>query len=106
MTLYHATTEEGFVSICESQCIKPRFSDKTVYLAKSPISAIRFVAHRVPITEDLYVFEVDIPDSNVFETFDHNPSFFKCRSYGYKGSIGTGMCTGCIKYPGIKVEYK
>lgn len=98
MILYHATNEEGFLGIISSGCINPGI-DKIVYLADSPNNAVKFMSVRVPMSEPIYVFQVELPDSKVFETFDHSYSFFKCKSYGYKGIIDQGLLDNCWKYP-------
>lgn len=98
MYYYHATDEKGFLGILRSECIKPGIG-KTVYLAASQNDAIKFIAPRVPMTEDIYVFQIHLPQSKVFETFDHNHKFFGCKSFGYNGTVGSGRWTACIKFP-------
>lgn len=82
-TYYHATPYENLESILENG-IK-RGVDGVVYLTEGRDEAMRFLLIRG--YRDILTVEVLIDSENVDEMFDHNPNFFKCRAFGYKGDI-------------------
>lgn len=91
---YHATDFKNLHSILE-EGIKPGF-EGIVYLAETKEDARKFVALR--FYEKVVVIEVELEESDVEETFDHNYSFFKCRAFGYPGTIHLRQMTNFWKY--------
>lgn len=90
MLLYHATPKENFSSIMQNglQANKLGF----VFLAEHKDMAATFLYLRG--VTDLVVFTVDVDESEVEESFDHNEEWFKrvtnydsCRCYVFKGNI-------------------
>lgn len=94
MKYYHATKTENLDSILE-QGIKPG-CDGAVYLTITPQDALKFMLIR-GIT-DVIVLEVNLLQSWVEESFDHNQAFFKCRAYCYYGTIPSEKITNILKY--------
>lgn len=83
---YHATPSKNLLSIIR-EGIKAG-CDGVVYLAKTKEDALKFVCIRCfANSENIVVLEVELPEDKVFETFDHNQQFFKCKAYGYTGNI-------------------
>lgn len=85
--LYHATSMENLGSILENG-IEARNIEKLVYLAETPQDALKFIALR--FYPEMLVIKVKIPkkyEHKIIETFDHSYNFFKCRAFGYQGSI-------------------
>lgn len=78
MKFYHATHKDNLESIL-TQGIKPGM-DGYVYLCRDLIDAVKFVYIRA--VYDIIVFEVNLNETEVEETFDHSEAFFKCRAYG------------------------
>jgi hypothetical protein len=76
---YHATPFKNFSSILDNG-IKVGY-DGITYLAETKEDAYRFIALRC--FETVLVIEVELDESKVVETFDHNPNFFKCKAFGY-----------------------
>lgn len=66
---------EGLVPGCEG----------IVYLTEDPRRSAMFVAIR-GVKEILNVI-VELDEEEVVETFDHSQAFFKCRCFGYPGTI-------------------
>lgn len=75
---YHATDYKNINSIF-AEGIKPG-CDGVIYLCEDPVHAANFVALRGIFK--IAVFELELDDSEVEETFDHNARFFKCKAYG------------------------
>lgn len=62
-------------------------ADGYVYLADSIENAVKFLSLEC---SDIMVFSVHIKKSDekiIDETFDHSIEFFKCKAYGYRGTI-------------------
>lgn len=81
---YHATKYANLNNII-GRGILPG-CDGLVYLAETKEDAMKFVAIRL-INEPIMVLEVELDPTEVFETFDHSYTFFKCRAFGYGGCI-------------------
>lgn len=94
-TYYHATPFENFESIARQGILKSRY-DGMVYLTEKPEEAARFLAIR--LCREILVCEVQVDESLVEETFDHNEGFFKCRAYGHHGDVEPDKITGFYKY--------
>lgn len=94
---YHGTSYSNLLKIIEDEKIKTSI-EGIVYLAKTKEEAFRFVALRY-MTEDIAVIELELNESNIIETFDHNQKIFKAKAFGYKGEIDTECATNCWKYP-------
>ena len=84
MKFYHGTDESHLSQILASGVIKPGI-DGVIYLTKSADDVMKFMMFR-PI-HTICVLELDLPEEDVIETFDHSFAFFKCRSYGYEKEI-------------------
>lgn len=83
MKFYHATDRKNLGPILIDG-IKPGV-DGYVYLCKEPIDAVKFVFIRG--VQDIIVFEVNLKENEVEETFDHSEAFFKCKAYGATKTI-------------------
>lgn len=94
---YHGTSYSNLFKIIEDEKIKASM-EGIVYLAETQEDAFKFVALRY-MTEDIAVIELELDNSKIEETFDHNPIFFKCKAYGHAGDINTDCATNCWKYP-------
>lgn len=79
---YHATDMKNLDSIMEKGILPSRF-ESVVYLAESYEDAIKFVMLRG--YKEILVLPCDV--GPVEETYDHSEQFFKCKAYGYEGSI-------------------
>lgn len=82
---YHATKPENWGKILKHGLLPS--ADGYVYLADSIENAVKFLALEY---SELLVFSVHIKKSdekNIEETFDHAETFFKCKAYGYRGTI-------------------
>ena len=93
MILYHATAERNLANILE-QGIKSNYDG--VYLADSAKLAMSFILLRGETR--VVMFEIDVPDNLVQESFDHNEQWFKtqlqldsCRCFIYPDDIPVGM---------------
>lgn len=91
---YHATQPANLSSILQNG-IKKGF-DGVVYLAETPEDAAKFLAIR--LFKDILVFEVELDDKDVCESFDHSYSFFQCRAFTYNSSIDPLQITNCWGY--------
>lgn len=74
MILYHATAERNLADI-RKQGIKGNYDG--VYLADSAELATSFIFLRGETR--VIVFEIDVPDNLVQESFDHNEQWFKTQ---------------------------
>lgn len=92
---YHATPFENFESIARQGILKSKF-EGVVFLTEKPQEAVRFLAVR--LCREILVCEVEIDESLVEESFDHNEVFFKCRAYVYRGDIKPEEITDYLKY--------
>jgi hypothetical protein len=84
MKYYHATPLKNAVQIVMDGVIKKGYDD-AVYLCTSPDDAIKFPLIRG--NYQIIVFEVDVDEKLVEESFDHAEGFFKCKAYMYHGDI-------------------
>lgn len=83
---YHATPYSNLHNIL-SDGLQPG-PDGLVYMCETPVDALKFLVVRG--YKDLLVVEIKIyknMEKNVIETFDHSERFFKCRAFGYNGSL-------------------
>ena len=94
---YHGTSYSNLLKIIEDGKIKTSM-EGIVYLAKTKEEAFRFVALKY-MTEDIAIIELELDESKIVETFDHNQKFFKAKAFGYEGEINTECATNCWKYP-------
>lgn len=83
-TYYHATPSENLVSIIKDGCIKKGWLG-VVYLTETAQDAVKFCAIRGQ--KFITVFEVEVDESLIEESFDHSNEFFKCRAFTYAGDI-------------------
>jgi hypothetical protein len=81
---YHATPIENAFKIVEEGVIK-KGHDNAVYLCTSADDAVKFPAIRGHY--HIIVFEVDVDEKLVEESFDHAEGFFKCKAYMYHDDI-------------------
>ena len=86
MVLYHATDYQNLDSIL-SEGLRTGH-DHLVYFCERPDYAARFVYIRG--IQHILVIEVDIPDEQIQESFDHNPNFFGCRAFTVARQIKVG----------------
>lgn len=84
MKFYHVTLRETMDKIVEEGVLKSSW-DGVVYLCKTPEDACKFLAVR--LIREMSVIEVELDESEVEESFDHNEHFFKCKAYMHKGDI-------------------
>lgn len=85
MVLYHATHQKNLPSIM-LEGIHPG-TDGCVYLTEEFGQAASFaLLHNVP-QEDVVVLECHLPDSRVYETFDHSRNYFDFPCFGYPKTI-------------------
>jgi hypothetical protein len=56
-----------------------------VYLCKDPRDACKFLVAR--LIYDIEVIEVELDESEVEESYDHNEAFFQCKAFVHKGDI-------------------
>lgn len=91
---YHATDFVNLHSIMYDG-IRPG-CDGVVYLAETPEDALNFVVFRC--YEEILVVEIELEESEVKETFDHSYTFFKCKAFGYPGTIHLDSMVNFWKY--------
>lgn len=99
MKYYHATAYSKAKSILQDDEIRTGI-DGIVYLADSFDNALKFAYVRF-WNEPIILFEIDILEDEsklVEETFDHNPNFFECKSYGYPKNVPTSWITDIKQY--------
>lgn len=80
---YHATPWENADSILKMGIQPDRMGN--IFLADSPVNASKFLLIRG--FNPIAVFGVELDDSQVEETFDHNEAFFRCKAWIYEGEI-------------------
>ena len=81
---YHATNFANFLGIMAQDVIKAGI-DGGVYLCETEKDACKFLAIRGE--REVYVFEVEVDETKVVESFDHDESYFGCKAYLYLGDI-------------------
>ena len=93
---------KNLISIMENG-IKPS-SDGIVYLTQLPDEAVMFLVFRG--LSEIVVIAVKLDTNSVGEVFDHNPSFFRCRAYGYRGQISSDkiVMKKCMKFNLSRLE--
>lgn len=91
---YHATALKNLVSILDNGLHVG--CDRITYLAETKEEAYRFIVLRC--FEDILVIEVELDETKVEETFDHNPNFFKCKAFGYPELITPDEMTNFWKF--------
>ena len=82
---YHATPAENLDSILENGLVS---ESGFIYLTEKFEECIPFIALRG--VNEILVVELEVPEENVGESFDHSQKFFQCRAFVYKGSIPLG----------------
>lgn len=75
---YHATATKNLKSILK-EGLKTG-CDGLVYLSENERDALKFVGLRG--ANNITIIKVSLSEKEVFETFDHSFSFFKCKSFG------------------------
>lgn len=93
---YHATDYENLLSISDKGILSNNIENK-VYLCDKPEYAARFMIFR--IISKYVIIPVEVDDSNIEESFDHNEKFFGCKAYMYSGNIPID----CIDFSNILV---
>lgn len=89
---YHATTEANAYGIMFAEEIHVG-QDGAIYLCDKPEDYLKFMVLRVPDTEPIYVFKIYIPDDvEVYESFDHNRTFFQCDAWYVNIPIPKAWC--------------
>lgn len=97
MKYYHATAYTNLASILSSGI--NRGIDGCVYFTTQPNDAAKFAYCHGVI--DIIVFEIELTTSEnnkVFETFDHNKAFFKCRSFAIDKDIHPNRIKNIFRY--------
>lgn len=92
--MYHATPWSNLMGIAE-EGIKPG-CDHMVYLAETKEEALRFIAIRA-MGEPILVVEVEVDQSRLEESFDHNYEFLKARAWVYPDTIPWSSVTEAWK---------
>lgn len=93
---YHASAYENLGSIL-IRGLKASPIDGLVYMTEKEEDAVKFLYIRG--CRDIVTFKITLKDdSRVIETFDHNPAFFKCRCFGYRGDIPFEMIQSSKRY--------
>lgn len=77
MKYYHATTEETMEKIFTDGAIRKSW-DGCVYLCKTAVDACKFLVLRG--IKRMIVVEVELDESEVEESHDHNEHFFSVQS--------------------------
>lgn len=77
MKYYHATTEETMEKIFTDGAIRKSW-DGCVYLCTTAVDACKFLILRG--IERMIVVEVELDESEVEESYDHNEHFFSVQS--------------------------
>lgn len=92
---YHATSYDNLGSILNTG-LESRNIEKAVYLCKKPEDALKFpYMHGL---RDILVIGVDVPESLVTESYDHNEKFFQCKAYMHDGPIPIEQCVDFRRY--------
>lgn len=92
---YHATPMRNLSSILDKGLLVG--FDGITYLAETPQDACKFIALWC-FGEPILVIEVELDESKVKETFDHNPNFFRCKAFGYPDTIPVERMTNFWKF--------
>lgn len=95
MKFYHATTPECAEGIAADGLIK-RGWDGCVYLCKAAADACKFLAIRGH--KKAIVFEVELKEEEVQESFDHSEAFFRCKAYIHRNDIDFERVTNAWEY--------
>lgn len=96
MIVYHATKFENLGSILDNGLLVDKSPDKMIYFADTEIGAASFMAVR--LCKDILIIKVDIPESELKESFDHSKKFFKCRAFVYDKDIASNEFEGLSRY--------
>ena len=91
---YHATDYKNLQSILDKGIIPG--CDGIVYLTELAEEALRFMVFR--FHKEVLVLEIELEESDVEETFDHSYSFFKCKAFGYQGTIPVASILNFLHY--------
>ena len=92
---YHATNFANFSGIMAEDVIKAGI-DGGVYLCDTAKDACKFLAIRGE--KGVYVFEVEVYETKVVESFDHNENYFGCKAYLYLGDIPFSKVTQVLVF--------
>ena len=92
---YHATNFANFSGIMADDVIKAGI-DGGVYLCDTAKDACKFLAIRG--VKRIYVFEVEVNESQMVESFDHDEGFFGCKAYLYLGDIPYSQVTQVLVF--------
>ena len=93
-TYYHATPLINLESILAQGLL--RGCDGVVYLTERPEEAVRFVA--IHGHTEILAVGVNVEESMVTESFDHNFAFFKCKAFTYPDDIPPSEIEELLKY--------
>ncbi len=97
MKYYHATDIKNTISILDNG-IKTGI-DGCVYLTKTKEDAVKFIALRTD--NDIIVFEVELNEKKVKESYDHSEKFFKCKAYYYSKDIPVNKIRDAWKFSAV-----
>lgn len=84
MKYYHATTEKTMEKIFTDGAIRKSW-DGCVYLCTTAVDACKFLILRG--IKRMIVVEVELDESEVEESHDHNEHFFQCKAYIHHSDI-------------------
>ena len=84
MKYYHATTEKTMEKIFTDGAIRKSW-DGCVYLCTTAVDACKFLILRG--IKRMIVVEVELDESEVEESHDHNEHFFQCKAHIHHGDI-------------------
>ena len=95
MKYYHACPEDSFKKIMKDHKIRCGYVG-CIYLCDDPIDSLKFMVLRfIPY---VYVIGVELPESEVEESFDHNAKFFRCKAYYTTNNISSDKFTDILEY--------
>lgn len=95
-TLYHATKMSNLASIL-NKGLELRNAERLVYLCEKPEDCLKFALVR-GMQGEVLVVAVQVADKDIIETFDHSPTFFRCRCFASTKPIAAESITNYMKY--------
>lgn len=91
--LYHGTSIENFNSMVKDGVIKTSYFSQCIYCCQSKEDVLKFM-YIYQVTPCI-ILEIEVPDEDVVETFDHSPVFFQCRCFGITKAVEIGRNVKC-----------
>lgn len=96
-TLYHGTSEDNFNKIISEGVIKTSF-DGYIYCCETEEDVLKFMYIRNFNRKPCIILELQIPEEDVTETFDHSQAFFQCRCFGITKPVPFDDVVDCKKF--------